>query len=321
MRSLAIRCSGLRTLFVIGLAFLVGATTAHAQAKKIAILAFDDRLAGTQQMAIGQKVADGLIAKIAGNGTFEVVDRDYLARIVAEQNLKVDARFDPADAVKLGKLANIDVLVVGQIDAFHADASTDTANGFFSNKTKVTGQISLKVTTRLISVETASILAAPTASSELQQVLSEKTDYMPSNQGSISSKTTGVGNVQTALLKLVDNSVDEVSEKLAKQIEGNVTKIPNGAAHGAAITAKVIGMEGASVLVNRGATAGIKVGDQFSIFRPVDTGMKDPDTGQPVIRRKKVCTLEVTETDDSTSAGKCSGDQPVAGDEVRPSQN
>jgi curli biogenesis system outer membrane secretion channel CsgG len=264
---------------------------------------FDDQLAGTKGLNIGEKVADALIAKIAGNGTFEVVDRQYLDRIVAEQNLKMDTRFDPANAAKLGKLANVDVLITGQVDAFSADAPSETSNGFFSNKTKVTGEIELRVTARMISVETASILAAPTATSDLNQVLSEKTDVLPSSQGSISSKTTGTGNIKAALLKLVDKSVEAVSLDLAGQIEANVSK--------------VVGMDGSLVLINRGANTGIKSGQQFVVVRLIDTGLKDPDTGQAITKKKKICTITITDVDETTASGNMEGEQPKAGDELK----
>jgi curli biogenesis system outer membrane secretion channel CsgG len=316
----AIRRTALSIFLAIGLTLLVGPRSANAQARrKIAVYPFDEQLVGTRGLNIGEKVADGIISKIAGDGMFDVVDRQYLARIISEQNLKMNARFDPESAAKLGKLANIDVLIVGQIDAFHANASSAQANGFFSNKTTVTGEVDLKVTARLINVETASIMAAPAASSELTKTLSEKKDYLPSNQGSLTSKTTGTGDVRSALLKLVDQSVEDVSADLSKKIEGSVDKLPAGA-RATGVLAKVIGMQGDLTLINRGTAAGIKEGQQFTVVRPVDTGLKDPDTGQPVIRKKRVCDLSVTEVEDTNSSGKCIGEQPAAGDEVKPAE-
>jgi curli biogenesis system outer membrane secretion channel CsgG len=317
MRWTAIRRASLSIFVAAGLTLLVGLSSANAQAKKkIAVYPFDEQLVATRGLNIGEKVADSIISKIAGGGMFDVVDRQYLDKILSEQNLKMSARFDPANAAKLGKLANIDVLIVGQIDAFHADASSEQANGFFANKTTVTGQIDLKVTARLINVETGSIMAAPTASSELKKTISEKKDYLPSNQGSVTSKSTGTGDVQSALLRLVDQSVEDVSADLSEKIEGSVDKLPAGA-RAASVLAKVVGMQGDVTLINRGTTAGIKEGQQFTVIRPVDTGLKDPDTGQPVIRKKKICDLGITEVEDSISSGKCAGEQPAAGDEVK----
>jgi len=312
---LIVRRSALSLLFTLGLVFLIGPGSASAQTrKKIAIYPFDDSLARTQ-VKIGEKVADALISKLAGNSNFEIVDREYLNRIVAEQNLKMDARFDPAGAARIGKLANVDIVVTGRVDAFQADTSTETASGVFTVTTKLNGEIALKVTARLISVETASILGAPEASAELKEILAQKKDVMQSNQGSVASNTWG-GNAQTALLKLVDKGVAGVSADLAKQIEARLaTVIPRSA------VAKVIGMQGDFVLINRGTTAGVKVGDRFSVIRRIDTGLKDPDTGQPVSRKKKICSITVTEVDDSMSTAKFDGEQPLAGDQAEPVQN
>jgi hypothetical protein len=208
------------------------------------------------------------------------------------------------------------VLIVGQIESFHADATAEKSPGFFTDTTRVTGQVTLKVTSRMISIETASIIAAPTSTSELTQVLSERKDVLASERGAFSSKTTGDSNSQAALLKLLDKSIEAVSTDLAKQIEGNASKIPGGARSGSA--AKVIGIDAGLVLINRGSTAGIQAGQEFTIYRAVDTGLKDPDSGQPVIRKKKVCAMSISEVEDSVASGKCEGEQPVAGDEVRP---
>jgi hypothetical protein len=212
------------------------------------------------------------------------------------------------------------MVVTGHVDAFHADTSTATANGVFSAKSTVTGVVRLKVTARLISVETASILAAPEASTESQEVLAQKTDTtrpsilgIPAGRG---SSSTGGGNVQSELLKLVDKDVDVVSADIAKQIETRVAAvIPRSA------PAKVVGMQEGLVLINRGATAGVRVGEHFSVVRVVDTGLKDPDTGQPVSRQKKICTVTITEVEDSSALGKLDGEEPLAGDEARPVQN
>jgi curli biogenesis system outer membrane secretion channel CsgG len=320
MRSTTVHTTLLPVLGFSLLALLGIPGSARAQAKRIAILPFDDSIARTQQMQIGEKVADGLISKIAGSGTFEVVDRQYLNNIMAEQNLKMDERFDPTRAAKLGKLANVDLLVMGRIDAFNAEAVNAKSNGFFSSKATTTGQIELKVTARMISVETASIVAAPSSSSELSQILSQTTEVLPSNQGSVTARHTGTQNVNAALLKLVDNSIDAVSAELAKKIEDSAAKIP-GAAHAASAVAKVIGIDSGLILINRGSSAGIKVGQQFLIVRVVDTGLKDPDTGKPVSKKKKICSLAISEVDDSIASGKCDGEAPEAGDEVRVAQN
>jgi curli biogenesis system outer membrane secretion channel CsgG len=294
------------------------AAPAGAQSRKrIAVVQFDDSTAGTRNMNIGAKVADALLSKLAGAGTFEVVDRDYLQRILAEQNLKLDERFDATGAAKLGKIANVDALIVGQVNAFNANVAVQKKNNFVSSKQTSVGTIELKVTARLISVETASILSAPTANVEQKQVLGESSS---SNlvQG-VSSSTSS--DVESGLLKLVDKSVDDIAQNLSAQILASDSKIPNAHGQGATVSAKVVGLQDGQVLANKGTNGGIKVGDKFAVLRLVDTGLKDPDTGKPVVRRKKVCLLAVSEVEDSVSSGKCDGDVAQAGDELTPAPN
>lgn len=299
-----------RVLFVLGL-FLLAIHPVSAQGRKrIAVYAFDDTTAGTRNMNVGAKVADALISKLAETGTFDVVDREYLNKIIAEQNLKMDERFDPAGAAKLGKLANIDALVIGHVDAFNANVSVQNEQGFISNKQKSVGAIELKVTARLISVQTASIISAPTANAQQSQVLAEAST---SNLVQGMSKKSAV-DTNSGLMKLVDQGIDSVSKDLSTQIVAASARMTATVATGA-VSAKVIGMQDGQVLINRGSSAGIKVGDKFSIFRSTDTGLTDPDTGKPVFRRKKVCDLLISDVDDSVSSGKCDG-LTQAGDQV-----
>ena len=308
-----------------GCGILVMATVAPVQGqsrRKIAIT-FDLAYSNGRATNISELVADTLISKLAGNSNFDVVDREYLNRIMQEQNLKVNGRFDPSDAAKLGKLANIDVLVTGRIEAYQASTANETSNGLFANKTKMNGEVELKVTSRLISVETASILAAPAAHAEKRELLAQRTDVMmPTGaRGPLSSNTRGATNPDAALLSLVNKSVDEVASDLAAQIQKVVNQLPPSSHGTTALAAKVVGMQSDAVLINRGSNAGVKIGAQFVIMRAIDTGLKDPDSGQAILRKKRVCTLSITETDDSVSLGKCNGDLPVAGDEAKLVQN
>ncbi len=308
----------------IGCGILVMATVAPAQAqtrRKIAIM-FDQSYANGRPTDISERIADALTSKLAGNSGFDVMDREHLNQLIGEQNRKFDAHFDPSDMIKTGKLNGIDVLVTGRIEAFHADTAREASSGFFANRTKVNGEVELSVTSRLISVETGSILAAPAANVEKRDLLAQRTDVMPrGQQGPFSSKTTGATNLDAALLTLVNKSVDEVAAGLASQIQRAAATMPQSSLVLSASVAKVVGMQGDAVLINHGSNAGIKMGAQFVISRAVDTGLKDPDSGQEIFRRKKVCTLAITETDESVALGKCDGAMPAAGDEAKLVQN
>lgn len=298
--------SPVAAILMLGLAVAV----AQAQSKpRIAVYAFDDRTAATQGMNIGQKVADALIAKLAETGNFAVVDRNYLDQVRREQNLTLDPRFDGGAAVHIGKLANVQIIAVGQIDAFNANVTNATTHNPLENKETSTGTVALKVTVRLLDVSTGTILAAPVAENQQKSVLAH-TSSSNVVRGLSSSRATT--DTQQALLKLVDKSLAEVAVQITKQIEAANTPVA-----APPLSAKVIGIDSGLVLINKGSAAGVRVKDSFEIFRRVDTKLKDPDTGAPVLRRERLCTMVVTEVESSFSSGKCGGtEQPISGDEA-----
>jgi len=265
-------------------------------------------------MNIGTKVSDALISKLAGTGAFEIVDREYLNTVMSEKNLKFDPNFNPAGAAKTGLLGVVDIIVVGQIDSFNANVNASSTSYFVATKTKQNGVAGLKVTARLISVERGTILSAPSASSELTSLLSQSTTTdMVQGVGS-GSRTS---SLDSALRKLVDQTVEAVSTDLSAKIAAGAQA--EVAAHATPSLPKFVGIEDGLTVINKGTGAGIKVGDKFLVARPTDTGMKDPDSGQAIIRKKKVCTLVISMVEENISSGTCDGGLPTKGDELAPS--
>jgi curli biogenesis system outer membrane secretion channel CsgG len=301
--------------FALFLAFLsLACLVSQAQTKKkIAVFPFDDRTAANHTMNIGTKVSDALISKLAGTGDFEIVDREYLNRLMAEKNLKFDPDFNPAGAAKTGLLGVVDIVVVGQIDSFNANVTSSQTNYFVATKSKQTGVTGLKVTARLISVERGTILSAPSATSELTGLLAQSTSTDLVQGVGSGSKTA---NTHSALAKLVDQTVDAVSTDLSAKLSAGARA--EVVAHSAPSSPKFVGIEDGLIVINKGTGAGIKVGQKFNVTRPTDTGMKDPDTGQAIIRKKKVCSLVISVVEDAISSGSCDGGLPVKGDEIAP---
>jgi hypothetical protein len=147
---------------------------------------------------------------------------------------------------------------------------------------------------RLISIETGSILSAPSASADKK----------------------GTVDTIAALVQLVDQDVDAVSTELSAKISGSAQA--EVAAHAAPLVPKFVGIEDGLTVINKGAIAGIKVRDRFNVMRPADTGLKDPDTGQAILRKKKVCALVISVVEDTIASGSCDGGLPEKGDELAP---
>jgi len=323
-----------RSIRVVLLLALVASSCVFSNAqtrKRIVIIGFDDRSVQTrypgtqaQNTGIGQRITDELISALSGTGSFEIIDQEHLNIVLSQQTQGYGDRFSTEGAAKLGRLANANVLIVGRVDAFSANATTENQTSMFGSKAVQNGVVELRATARIIQVETGTIILAPSVNSEQKAVLAQSTSTSgtaPTRLGRFSlpgsSGSSQTQNGQTTLPKLVDLAVHDVATQLSTKISTSAI-----AMHAAPAVPKFVGIEDGLIVVNKGQNAGIKVGDKFNITRPTDTGMKDPDTGQAIIRKKKLCVLSITVVEDSISSGKCDGDGvPQAGDEFAPVLN
>lgn len=87
----------------------------------------------------GRFVAEELITRLYQTRKFEVIERQLLNRVIAEQKLSLTGVVDPASAQKLGKVLGVEAIVAGSV--------TNLAQ-------------SLRVNARIISTETGRLLSA-----------------------------------------------------------------------------------------------------------------------------------------------------------------
>jgi TolB-like protein len=132
---------------------------AAAAPLNVAVLYFDNDTGAAQYDALKKGMADMLVTDLAAVTGVQVVERDRLEAILAEQKLQRSKAFDPTTAVKLGKLLGAQYAVSG---AF----------------LKVEGTLRLDV--RLVDIATGKVLAttqvagAATQLFELEQQLVQK---------------------------------------------------------------------------------------------------------------------------------------------------
>ena len=99
-----------RILFVCLVLILALASAAAADDKKtsaytnlpIAVIPFRER--GEEVKGLGAQASDLVFAKLAKEPTFWLVDREDLAKTLAEQELSLSGAVDPASAVKIGHI-------------------------------------------------------------------------------------------------------------------------------------------------------------------------------------------------------------------------
>lgn len=103
---------------------------------KIAVIEFTDL--NKKVTDFGRFLSEKLITKLFLTGSFQVIERNQLEKVMSEHKLNLSGTVDPASAKRLGKILGVDAIATGTI--------TDMGQN-------------LDVNARLIDTETASIFA------------------------------------------------------------------------------------------------------------------------------------------------------------------
>lgn len=312
--------------------FALGAAVLPAQQKKrIAIMNFDyatvqssvSQIFGTNQ-DIGKGIADLLVDKLVNDGTYSVIERKALDKILAEQNFSNSDRADPSSAAKIGKVLGVDAIVIGSITQFgRDDKKTNIGGGGLGRLTgrfgvgdvqKSNSKAVVAITARMINTDTAEILASATGNGE-----STRSGTSLIGAGGSSTALGGGGFdmgssnfANTILGEAVRASVNSV----AQQLEAKAGAMPTRTVSIDGLVADAAA-DGTLVL-NVGSSAGVKVGDTLAVKRG-GRKITDPATGK-VLRQTEdaVGQVKITEVEAGSSVGKFSGSgTPKVGDIVK----
>jgi curli biogenesis system outer membrane secretion channel CsgG len=305
----------LLTLVVVFISFTAeAAPQAAARKKRIAIMDFDYATVRSNSAAvfgtdidIGRGITDMLVTYLVKEGTYSVIERKALDKILAEQNFSNSERANPNSAARLGKLLGVDAIVVGSITQFGNDNKSVGVGGGgggiggfgiggFGRKesTAIVG-----MDARIVNIDTGEIIAVATGKGESKRKSTSLTG------GGGNWRGFGAGGVnfgasdfqQTIIGEAVRLATEQMSAELVAgnsklelrtiSVEGLVAAVDNGL-----------------IILNVGKKAGLKVGDRLSVER-VSREIKDPATNQ-VIRRltSPVGVIELTDVDDVSGVGK-----------------
>lgn len=306
---------------VPALVFLVSAHAQVQQARRIAIYSFQD-IYTSQGAQIGQKLYDRLLSKLTDSGAYQIIDRQFLEKVIKEQQLPI-GRFDASTAVTIGKLVNVAAIVDGTITTATVNQrSSEDATGYY-------GTVTVAATARLISTETGALLKAPTASESARGMIQIKPQQRTCKATPFRGVVCTTPPAPSADTKTMDQLLDEAIEACARSLATNLAAASLLVATSSsaempsiprmATPATVIGAADGITYLNKGASAGLKVGQVLQVYRVVSSGLNDPDTGKPLIRKSPVCTLTLSDVEERSSSGKCAGSSPTSGDaaEVR----
>jgi curli biogenesis system outer membrane secretion channel CsgG len=295
--------------------------------KRVAIMDFDyatvhggvSSIFG-QDVDIGKGISDLMVTNLVKDGSYSVIERKALDKIMSEQNFSNSDRANPTSAAKLGKLLGVDAIIVGSITTF----GNETKNiglggagsaiggfglgGFGHKKSKAI----VALTARLIDVDTGEIMAVAEGRGESKR---ESTSFLG---GGGHWAGSGAGNVDfgssdfqnTIIGEAVKAAVDQTSTEVIADKEKLVART-------VVVEGLIAAVDGGQIILNVGK-AGVKVGDQLTVER-VSKEIKDPSTGK-VIRRMSnpVGVVKVTDVDDiSAVAVPVSGAGFKTGDAVK----
>ena len=98
---------------------------ATGRKKRVAIFDFDYATVHSsvaalfgQDVDVGKGISDLLVTDLVKDGSYSVIERKALDKILKEQNFSNSDRADPNSAAKIGKLLGVDAIIVGSITQF-----------------------------------------------------------------------------------------------------------------------------------------------------------------------------------------------------------
>jgi curli biogenesis system outer membrane secretion channel CsgG len=321
----------LAILMVIAAGVVSHSASAQSPSKRrprIAILDFDYGTVQTYSSAmfgsnvdVGKGITDLLVTGLVKDGTYSIIERKALDKIMAEQNFSNSNRADPTSAAKIGKLLGVDAIVVGSITQFGNETKHTNLGGGGGNwggfgvggigHSKSNANVG--ITARIVNVDTGEILGvaegAGTSSRSSTSLLGGGGNWHGWGGGNADFGSSDFQ--QTIIGEAVKIAVD----KLTLDVVADAPKI---AVRTITVDGLVAAVDGGQIVLNVGKRAGVNVGDQLEVVR-VTKEIKDPSTGQ-VIRRltSSVGIIKATDVDDASAVcSPVSGSGFQTGDRVR----
>src|SRR5712675_685646 len=294
------------------------AAATQARKKRVAVFDFDYATVKTNSAAvfgsdvdIGKGISDLLVKNLVTDGTYSVIERKALDKILAEQNFSNSDRANPASAAKIGKILGLDAIIVGSITQFGNETKNTKIGGGgggfggfgiggFGHKDS---KANVQLDARLVDIDSAEILGVAEGKGQSKRsstsLLGGGGNWHGFGGGGVDFGSSDFQN--TIIGEAVKSAVDEMTAGVISsnaKLQVRVIKVEG----------IVAAVDGGQIVLNVGAKTGIKVGDHMSIERVTST-IKDPATGA-VLRKMttKLGELEVTDVDDVSAVCK-----PVSG--------
>jgi curli biogenesis system outer membrane secretion channel CsgG len=274
---------------------------------------------------VGKGVTDLLVNYLVKDGSFSVIERKELDRIIAEQNFSNSNRADASSAAKIGKLLGVDAIIAGSITQFGNDTKNTGIGAVGGGLGRIgLGRVNQKeskaivgLTARIINIDTAEILAVAEGKGESKRTSTSLAGAGANWSGfGAGSVDFGSSNFQSTI---IGEAVKEAVESMSTSVLAGRSRV---AARSVTVEGLVAAVLGKQLILNVGSRAGVRVGDTMVVQR-VAQEIKDPATGK-VIRRLStdVGTVKVAEVDEASAVAEIvSGSDFKVSDSVKTAGN
>ena len=276
---------------------------AEAGVKRIAVLDFEDSSVTTSQTQqvvvtqggvmsqqvergkVGRAVSDMLITEFVKDGTFKVIERNQLEKILSEQKLSISGVVDPSDVAKLGKVLGVSAVIVGSVTQFGVDRQTI---GFFGiGIKKSTAKVAINA--RMIDTSSGEIFFAAEGAGDEEASGVDVGGYINVDSASFANSILGV-----ATKKALKDVVKQIKEQSAKLKESTINAY-----------VALCDIKTNTFIIDIGKESGIE-NDQTLYVIKVLKEVKSPKTGE-VIKRitDAIAELKITEIDKTSATATC----------------
>lgn len=239
-------------------------------------------------------VSDLITNKLVQDGSYTVIERSKIDKILQEQNLGQSGRVDPSTAAQIGRLLGVDAVLIGTITQFnlenHESGGSIGFLGIGGNKNKQKAIVQL--TARLVSTTTGEILAVAQGEGKASE-----------SGGSISILGIGGGSHADKTDTLLSNAADKAVSAMVSEVAAAAPKLATLPDILPAVNATIADITGNLITINKGNKDGFKPGMILSVEH-VTKEIKDPETGA-VIRKltSSIGKIKLTEVDNTSSLG------------------
>lgn len=305
-----------------------GAPSAGGRKKRVAVFDFDYATVQSSTAAlfgtnvdVGKGISDLLVRHLVQDGTYSVIERKAMDKILGEQNFSNSDRADANSAAKIGRILGVDAIIVGSITQFGNDNKhTNVGGGGYGLGRFGVGGVGhseskavVQCDARLVNIDTAEIMGVASGKGESSR---KSTSLLGAGGG----WTGGGGGAvdfgssdfqQTIMGEAVNQAVVQMTSEL-------VADAPKLVARTISVEGLVAAVDGGQIVLNIGSKAGLKVGDQLTVKR-ITKEIKDPSTGA-VIRKmtSDIGVIKLTDVDAISAVGApVSGSGFKVGDEVK----